>query len=172
MNISGLTLDEVNEKIKEYYPTFIGDDFKFQENYQMEFGEISHNISKKYHKFFNDSDIINNASGLVEADKFDFDYTLILLSNEDQSQALFLILQSEDKATGDIKIDVLKSFICEHTSCLTDAQLDRYKKHLADMQDFIQSNSDKLKTGKIGEEFKKRLLMLIVQTTTILEEYY
>jgi hypothetical protein len=44
MDIRGLTLNEISEKINKYFPIFVGDDFKFQESYQLEFVEISHNI--------------------------------------------------------------------------------------------------------------------------------
>jgi hypothetical protein len=40
------------------------------------------------------------------------------------------------------------------------------------MQNFAEDNSDKLQTGEVNEEFKQELLDLILQTTTILEEYY
>jgi hypothetical protein len=40
------------------------------------------------------------------------------------------------------------------------------------MQHFVGDNSDKLQVGEVNEEFKQKLLDLILQTTTILEEYY
>ena len=111
MNIKNLTLQEIGEKIKKFLPPFLNNDFQFQESYQLEFEEVRHNIPKKYHKFFNDSDMINSASGIIENDKFEDDYIVILVSSQDYSQALFLFLQSENKSTGEVKTELLTAFI-------------------------------------------------------------
>ena len=111
MNINGLNLDEVGEKIKGFLPPYLKNDFTFQESYTLDFDEISHNIPQKYHKFFKDNDKINSASASVETVKIEYDYTVVLVSNEDYSEALFLLLQKENKDTGEIETDLLTSFI-------------------------------------------------------------
>jgi hypothetical protein len=171
MDIKGLTLDEVGERIKAYLPPFLQDNFQFQESYQLEFSEVNHNIPKKYHKHFKDNDLINCTSGSVEVGDCEHDFVVSLVSNADYSKALFLFLQKVDKQTGEEETTMLKSFL-NGESNLTIEQLERYKKYLTDVQNFIDDNIDKLQTDKIGKKFKKKLLDLIVQTTKILEEYY
>ena len=111
MNIKGMTLNEIVEKIKQYLPPYLQKDFQFQESYQLEFCEIKHNISGEYYKFFNDNDILNVACGGMESENFEYDYNIISVSNSDYSQALFLLLQKEHKITNEIEIELLKSFV-------------------------------------------------------------
>ena len=115
MNISNLTLKEVSHRIREYLPSYLqkyneGESL-FQESYSLQFDEINHNIPDKYHKYFNDEDCIQNASGIISASRFEYDYVVILLSNADYSKALFLLLQKENKDTGDVTIEFLNSFL-------------------------------------------------------------
>ena len=111
MDIKKLTLNEIGEKIKKFFPPYLQSDFHFQENYKLQFDEIKHNIPTKYHKAFNDGDILNVASGNIEVVKPDYDYTVILVSNENYSDALFLLLQKENKKTGDIETELITSFL-------------------------------------------------------------
>ena len=109
MDIKGLTLNEVAEKIKEYLPLYLQNNFQFQESYVLDFDEINHNIPEEYHKYFNAADKINNACGSVEADELEYNYNIILLSNHEYTRALFLLLQKENKTTGEMDIELLKS---------------------------------------------------------------
>ena len=113
MNIKELNIEEISDKIKKYLPPYIQKDFRFQENYILEFNEISSSIPEKYHKLFKNSDMINSASGCVETDDSEFDYIIILLSNENYSRALFLLLQKVNKETSETDIELLKSFVSE-----------------------------------------------------------
>ena len=113
MNIKGLTLNEISQKIREYLPPFIRqykeDENLFQESFQFEFDEIKNSIPQDYHKHFKDNDIINAADGNIENDEHD--YTVALISNGDYSKAYLLILQKENKDTGDTETEVIKSFL-------------------------------------------------------------
>ena len=111
MDIKGLTLQEIGEKMKKFLPSYLQPDFQFQESYQLQFDEIKHNIPHKYHKFFNDDDKINSASGGVETEDSEYNHTIILVSNSDNSEALFLFLQKENKETGEVETDLLASFM-------------------------------------------------------------
>jgi hypothetical protein len=117
MNISNLTLKEVSHKMRELLPSYLqkynDGESLFQESYSLDFDEINHNIPEKYHKYFKGNDSIQNASGIISASRFEYDYIVILLSNADYSRALFLLLQKENKATGDIEIELLNTFIPE-----------------------------------------------------------
>ena len=174
MNIKGLKLNEVGERIKQFLPPFLQAKFQFQESYQLEFDEISHNLPAKYHKFFKDDDIINNASGYVEDDSFEYNYTVILLSKEDYSQALFLLLQKEHKITNDIEIELLKSFNdkTKIKSSLNVDKITRYLNTISEIIREIEKDMNRLITHESNEELKRKLLELIQQIITILEELY
>ena len=108
MNIKGLTLNEVSQKIREYLPPFLQnyneDDSLFQESFQFEFDEIKNSIPQDYHKHFKDDDIINAADGSIEDNEQD--YTIALISNGDYTKAYLLLLLKENEDTK-----VIKSFL-------------------------------------------------------------
>jgi hypothetical protein len=70
MNITGLTISEIGEKIKDFLPQFLRDDFYFQESYLLRFDEIKTSITNEFHKNFKDDDLINNISGSTDVDDF------------------------------------------------------------------------------------------------------
>ena len=111
MNIEGLTLQQVGEKIKEFLPLFIKDTFYLQESYQLEFSEISENISLEYHAHFKENDVLNVSSGSMETSSTENDYNVILVSDENYKTALFLLMQKIDSLTGAEETTLLKSFI-------------------------------------------------------------
>jgi len=90
MNIKGLTMREISEKITPY----VADYFKgstitnyagelFTENYTLGFGEIAVDLPQKH--LFSDTDNINNASGYIyltntAAEHKGFEYVAVLLS--------------------------------------------------------------------------------------------
>jgi len=173
MDITGLTLQEIGEKIKKFLPSYLQSDFQFQENYQLQFDEIKHHVPKKYHKFFNNDDKINSTSGSVEVIKIEYDYNLILVSNEDFTEALFLFLQKENKETGEVETELLTSFLlAEIDDNLIINQLNNYQNILIGIKDFVEENKDKLHDNNTVEELKRRLLGLILQTTILLEAFY
>ena len=176
MNITGLTLNEVGEIMKQYLPPYLQKDFQFQESYQLEFSEIKHNIPVKYHKSFNDSDILNVASGGIESEDFEYDYNIILVSDSEYAEALFLILQKTHKISEEIETELIKSFLLAEInkikSNLTIEQLSRYNNILAEVIRMIEKDMDKLMSKSVEQKFKKRLLELIRETMVILEEFY
>jgi len=119
MNIKGLTMREISEKMKPY----VADYFKgstitnyegelFTENYTLEFGEIGVDLPDK--ERFSDTDQINNASGYIYiANASDghkgFEFVVILLSSTDYSRALYLILQKISESTGKTEHIILKT---------------------------------------------------------------
>ena len=123
MNIKGLTMREISEKIRPY----VADYFKgstitnyerelFQENHTLEFGEIAVDLPQKH--LFNDSDNINNASGYVyltntAEEHRGYEHIVILLSTADYSTGLYLILQKISEKTSDTEHIILKNFIEE-----------------------------------------------------------
>ena len=109
MNIKDLTMSEIGEKIRKYLPPTIREAFEFEESYQLHFDEISRNIPHEYHEYFKDNAVINSASGSVE--KADYDYIVILVSSEDYSTAILLLLQKIDNQTGETETEIIKNFI-------------------------------------------------------------
>ena len=172
MDITRLTLDEVGERIEEYLPPFIQDKFSFQESYLLDFEEIKHAIPTEYHQFFKDDNRIHSASGFVEDDSLEYDYTVILLSMADYSQALFLLLQKEHKITNEIETEFLKSFLSDTDRFYITIQLKYYKMNLTEIVDYMEANRKNLHDDGIGKIIKRKLLDLIQQTITILEEFY
>ena len=174
MDITGLTLNEVGEKIKEYLPPILQYDFQFQESHQLEFNEICHNIDKKYHKLFKDNDIFSCANGSVEDDDFECDYIVMLVSNEDSTQALFLLLQTENKSTGKTETELLQSFVPAEIdkieSNITIDQLTQYRNTLDEVIRVIEKHMTKMITKKIKIKFKKLMFEVMKQTITILED--
>lgn len=121
MNIKGLTIREIDEKIRHY----VTDYFKgstvtnysgelFTENYTLQFDEIAIDLPQKH--LFQATDNINNASGCIYLADVDekhrgYEYIIILLSNPDYSKALYLILQTINEETGNAEHIILKNFI-------------------------------------------------------------
>ena len=121
MNIKGLTSAEISEKVyvyvKEYFKgstitNHAGE--LFQENYNLEYGEIAVDLPQKH--MFQDTDQINNTSGFVYLDNISqehngYEFIIILLSNSDYSNALYLILQRINTETNDTEHIMLKNFM-------------------------------------------------------------
>ena len=123
MNIKGLTMREISEKIRPY----VADYFKgstitnyegelFTENYTLEFGEIAVDLPQKH--LFSDTDQINNASGYIyltnTAEEYrGYEYIVILLSTSDYSRALYLVLQKISESAGKTEHIILKNFVEE-----------------------------------------------------------
>ena len=113
MNIQGLTLDEIAEKMTDYLPLFLKGTLKFQESYLLYFNEISHNTPVEYWECFDDADMVNCASASIELENYEHDFIVSLVSNADYSEALFLALIKVDKQTGAEETSIFKSFITE-----------------------------------------------------------
>ena len=171
MDITRLTLEEISEKIEKYLPPFLQDKFSFQESDLLDFDEIKHAIPIEYHQFFKDDNRIRNVNGYVEDDSFEYDYTVVLLSMADFSQALFLLLQKEHKITNEIETEFLKSFLSDTDSFFTVIQIKYYKMNLTEIVDYMNANKNNLHDIGIGEIIKGKLLDLIQKTITILEVF-
>ena len=121
MNITGLTIKEISEKmdcyVKDYFKGSTVTNYAgelFTENYTLEFDEINVDLPEKH--LFQDTDNINNASGCVyladiSEEHQGYEYVIILLSNADYSKALYLILQKISEETGTAEHIILKNFI-------------------------------------------------------------
>ena len=123
MNITGLTIKEISEKmdgyVKDYFKGSTVTNYAgelFTENYTLEFDEIGVDLPQKH--LFQDSDNINNASGYVYLNDISeehkgYEHIIILLSSADyyNSQALYLILQKISEETGDTENIIIKNFI-------------------------------------------------------------
>ena len=121
MNVTGLTMREISEKVKpcvtEYFKGSTVTNYDgelFQENYTLEYGEINVDLPQKH--LFNDTDQINNASGNiyladVSEEHKGHEYVVILLSNAEYTQALFLIIQKINQETGNAENTIIKNFI-------------------------------------------------------------
>jgi hypothetical protein len=121
MNIEGLTIKDIDEKIRHY----VTDYFKgstiinyagelFTENYTLQFDEIAVDLPEKH--LFKDTDNINNASGCIHlADISEehrgYEYNIILLSNADYTKVLYLILQKISEETNEAEHIILKNFM-------------------------------------------------------------
>ena len=100
LDVKGLTLTEISRKLENY----VSDYFKghelsanenyFAENYLFHFSEIQHLVNEKYHHLFNDDEIFNGASGIIEFDATE--RVLMLLANEDFSKIYFLFAKEPD----------------------------------------------------------------------------
>ena len=109
MNITDLNITEICEKIKEYLPSFIQENFYFQESYLLGFEEFKDSIAEEYHKYFNDDSIYNHICGGYDTD--DFDYVPILITSEQNTTAYLLVMQKISNATGNMEIIILKNFM-------------------------------------------------------------
>jgi hypothetical protein len=83
----------------------------FAESYSFEREEIFHLIPNEHSGLFNDADNFTGASGFLnfnyQAKRFrGCEYTVMLVSNEDYSKALFLYVQ-EENPSGDTHSDIL-----------------------------------------------------------------
>ena len=125
VNIKGLDLGEVSSQLQGYVTEYFKDQTNtprldeclFTESYLFDFEEIQHLLPTEYHKFFKPTDKFNGASGYLEFDSESepdgtCEYILSLLSNEDYSKALFLLLQEIDNTTNEEKVVILKDFLC------------------------------------------------------------
>ena len=173
MNISNLTLTEISHKMRKYLPPHLQkyneNESLFQESISLQFDEISPNIPKRFYKYFNDNDFIQNACGIISSSKYEYDYTIILLSDEKYTTALLLLLQKENKRTGEFETELLKSFLSENTDgLLLLPQLKRYYNTVTEIQKIIESDMDNLTKEKINNQFKKALDDILWQTKFIL----
>ena len=87
------------------------DDNLFAESYLLGYDEVAHLIPSEYKGLFSKTDFFNGASGFLDfnyqAGQFKgSDYTIMLLSNEDNSKALFLYVQASNFVTS-IQTDIL-----------------------------------------------------------------
>lgn len=121
MNIKGLTLDEISQRLKpclesHFRGCTLSNNNLFAESYLFDFEEVQHLIPKEYHNYFKPTDKFNGASGFVEFDTVTEtfrhnEYLALLVVSEDYSRAFLLALQETDKETGSIKVTILKDFL-------------------------------------------------------------
>ena len=96
MNIAGLNMTEVSQRMEAYVQSHIkgftlsAGASMFQESYIFDFAEIKATIPPQYHHLFKDTDKFNGASGFIEHDSQE--YTIMLLSDENYTTAHLLTL--------------------------------------------------------------------------------
>ena len=104
MNMEGLDLLEVSQKLKPQLESYLGttiesgcDGCLFAESYSLDFSEVRDFIPEKYHRIFKENDWFSGASGTIEvlslADEQMHEYTVMLLSQ--QSKPLIFAIQDE-----------------------------------------------------------------------------
>lgn len=109
---------EISKKIQPYITDYFVcceladlEDCLFVESYMLGFEEVEHLIPNEYKHLFKSSDYLNGASGFLnfnyQAKRFrGCEYTVMFLSNEDYSKALFLFVQENNLST-DVQNDIL-----------------------------------------------------------------
>ena len=121
MDISGMDILEVSDKVKPYFATHFKDSGSrlvdldngiFQEAYRVGYDEVMHLIPTEHQNHFNDADIFMGYCGYVElADKDDspddIEHIAMLLATEDCTKALFLYLQETLVPSTEIQSDIL-----------------------------------------------------------------
>ena len=119
MNIKGLTIREIDEKIRHYVTDyFTGSKITnyagelFTESYSIGIDEIAIDIDLSEQN----TEYVNSKSGYIYlADICEehkgYDYVIILVSTYDQNIPLYLILQKISEDTGDTENIIIKNFI-------------------------------------------------------------
>jgi len=114
MNIAGLNMTEVSQRMATYVQSHINDftlsagASMFQESYIFDFTEIKANILPRYHHLFKDTDKFNGASGFIEHDSQE--YTIMLLTDESYATAYLLTLLWTD-TNGEERTAIIGDFL-------------------------------------------------------------
>ena len=98
------------------------DDNLFAENYELGYEDVEHLILDEHRSMFSESDYFNGASGFLD---FNYQtgqfkgngYTIMLLSNSDNSKALFLYVQASNLVTGEQSDILLADFMKGGDTC-------------------------------------------------------
>lgn len=123
MNIKGMNIIEISSQLQHYVTDYFKDcklsgldEGMFAESCQFDFTEVNHLIPPEYHELYNDTDRFNCASGYVlfetKSDEFRGSvFMVMLISDKEYSDALFLLLQEENDITHVNKDIILADFI-------------------------------------------------------------
>ena len=122
MYIRDMCLTEISRKIEPYLLNY----FKgcalvdFEDGYLAEgcllgYNEIKHLLPSGYYRKFDVNEMFYGVSGCLEfnylSKKFEgSEYTVLLISNKNNTTALFLFVQAEDASTGEQNDILLKDF--------------------------------------------------------------
>lgn len=118
-----MNIIEISRQLQHYVTDYFKgcklsglDEGMFAESCQFDFTEIKHLIPPEYHGLYKDTDWFNCASGYVlfdsKSDEFRGSvFMVMLISDEEYSNALFLLLQEENDVTHTNRDILLADFI-------------------------------------------------------------
>lgn len=118
MDIKGLDLTEISCRLEKYVTCHFKDfillegQCLFAESYLFYFDEVKHLIPDKYHHRFKDTKF-NGASGLLEGGSMsdESEFILMMLTDEEYSKALFLLIQEENDLSDKERVTMLADLL-------------------------------------------------------------